>query len=299
MSVVSGSLSGIFAPVTTPFRDGDLDLDGWRSNLAMYAASRLAGIVVLGSNGEAPLLDDGEADRLVESARESIAAPQWLIAGTGRESTRATVAASRRAAALGVDAVMVRTPSFYKGRMTADAFIAHYEAVADACPVPVILYNVTVFTGVNLTPAAAIRLSAHPNIAGIKDSGGDVAVIADLAAGCPRGFGVLAGSAAALYASLVSGATGAVIGPAAVVPDLCVRVFEAVSTGRHDDARAAQSRLMPIARLVGARYSVPGLKAAVEAAGLVGGVPRPPLLPVPPEGLAEIREAVEALMQPA
>jgi 4-hydroxy-2-oxoglutarate aldolase len=299
MAATGTSLSGIFAPVTTPFRDGEVDLDGWRSNLAMYGASRLSGIVVLGSNGEAPLLDDEEADRLIAAARDSIGTGQWLVAGTGRESARATIQASRRAATLGVDAVMVRTPSFYKGRMTADALAAYYAQIADDSPVPVILYNVTIFTGVNLLPPTAIQLSAHPNIIGLKDSGGDVAVIAELAAGCPRGFGILAGSTAALYASLACGATGAVIGPAAVVPDLCVRVYEAVSAGRHEEARAAQSRLLPIARLVGPKYSVPGLKAAVESAGLVGGPPRSPLVPVPEDGLHEIREAVAALMQPA
>lgn len=293
------ALAGIFAPLTTPWRDGELDLAGWRANLAHYAATPLAGIVVLGSNGEAPLVDDEEADRLVATAREHWPAGRWLIAGTGRESTRATVAACRRAGALGADAVMVRTPSFYKGRMTAEAFDAFYRTVADQSPVPVILYNVTVFTGVNLLPATANALAAHPNIIGIKDSGGDVAVIADLAGGSPAGYGVLAGSAAALYASLVVGATGAVIGPACVVPDLCASILTAVREGRHEAARAAQARLVPIARLVGPRFSVPGLKAAVEAAGLAAGPPRPPLLPVPPQGVSEIREAVSALLQPA
>lgn len=299
MSADRRPLAGIFAPVTTPFRDGELDLAGWRTNLAHYASSPLAGIVVLGSNGEAPLLDDDEADRLIETARERWPRDRWLIAGTARESTRATIAASRRAGAAGVDAVMVRTPSFYKGRMTADAFTAFYRAVADASPVPVILYNVTVFTGVNLLPATAAALATHPNIIGIKDSGGDVSVIADLAAAAPAGYGVLAGSAAALYASLAVGATGAVVGPAAAVPELCVRLATAVREGRHGEARAAQARLTPMARLVGPRYSVSGLKAAVEAAGLAAGPPRPPLLPVPPEGVAEIRDMVAALLQPA
>lgn len=299
MSTDRRPLAGIFAPVTTPFRDGELDLAGWRSNLVHYAGSALAGIVVLGSNGEAPLVDDDEADRLIEAARERWPGDRWLIAGTGRESTRATVAACRRAGAAGVDAVMVRTPSFYKGRMTGEAFTAFYRAVADGSPVPVILYNVTVFTGVNLLPATAVALSAHPNIIGIKDSGGDVSVIAELAAGSPPGYGVLAGSAAALYASLAVGASGAVIGPAAVLPDLCVRLAVAVRDGRHDEARAAQARLTPIARLVGPRFSVPGLKAAVEAAGLAAGAPRFPLLPVPPDGLSEIRDLVAALLQPA
>lgn len=292
-------LRGIFAPVTTPFRGGEIDPDAFAGNLRHYAASRLAGIVVLGSNGEAPLLDDDEADRLIETARGVWPAGKWLIAGTGRESQRATIAATSRAAARGVDAVMVRTPSFYKGRVNADGLIAFYTAVADQSRVPVILYNVTMFTGVNLAPETAARLSAHPNIIGVKDSGGDVTVIADLVAGCRPGFGVLAGSTSALYASLIVGATGATIGPAAVAPDACAALQAAVEAGRHDEARVLQARLMPIAKSVGALYSVPGLKVAVDACGLAGGPPRPPLRPVPPDGVALIHEQVAQLLQPA
>jgi len=194
---------------------------------------------------------------------------------------------------------MVRTPSFYKRSMTGEAFGDFYRAVADASPVPVILYNVTIFTGVNLATEVAASLSSHPNIIGIKDSGGDVTVIADLVAGCRPGFGVLAGSTSALYASLVVGASGATIGPADVAPDICAGLQAAVDAGRHDQARVLQARLMPIAKLVGPVYSIPGLKVAVDASGLVGGPPRPPLLPVPPEGAARIREQVAALLQPA
>jgi dihydrodipicolinate synthase/N-acetylneuraminate lyase len=293
------ALAGVFAPVTTPFRGDPIDLGGFRSNLRHYATTRLAGIVVLGSNGEAPLLDDDEADQVIEAARGVWPEGKWLIAGTGRESLKATIAATRRAAERGVDAVMVRTPSFYKSRMTGDALAAFYHAVADVSPVPVILYNVTVFTGINMAPEVVARLSAHPNIIGVKDSGGDVAVIAALASGSRPGFGVLAGSTAALYASLAVGATGAVIGPASVAPDVCDGVRAAFLAGRHDEARLLQARLVPIARSVGPIYSVPGLKVALDAAGLVGGAPRPPLLPVPPEGVALIRDQVAALLQPA
>ena len=292
-------LAGIFAPITTPFRGDGLDLDGFRGNLRQYAATSLAGVVVLGSNGEAPLVDDDEADQLIETARAAWPAEKWLIAGTGRESLKATMAATARAAARGVDAVMVRTPSFYKSRMTGDALAGFYRAVADASPVPIILYNVTVFTGINMAPEVAAQLSTHPNILGVKDSGGDVAAIAALASDSRPGFGVLAGSTAALYASLAVGATGAVVGPAAVAPDICSGVLEAVGRGRHEDARTLQARLLPIARSVGPVYSVPGLKVAVDAAGLTGGPPRSPLLPVPPDGVALIREQVAALLQPA
>ncbi len=289
-------LTGILAPVTTPFGDdGAPDLDAYARNLRHYATTALAGVVVLGSNGEAALLSDAESDALIATARDAFPASKWLIAGTGRESTAATVAATTRAAAAGVDAVMVRTPSFYKGRMTPEALAAFYRAVADASPVPVILYNVTVFTGVNLPPETAVALAAHPNVIGIKDSGGDVAVIAALASGSPGGFGVLCGSTAALYPSLCAGATGAVIGPAACAPEACVAVYDAFVRGDHAEARRRQAALVPIARLVGPVWSVAGLKAAVDAAGLTGGPPRPPLLPVTEEGRRAISEEVAKL----
>ena len=181
-------LRGIFAPLTTPFRGDAVDLDAFAANLRHYATTPLSGAVVLGSNGEAPLLDDDESDHLIEMARVVWPERKWLIAGTGRESTKATIAATRRAAERGVDAVMVRTPSFYKRSMTGEAFTTFYRAVADASPVPVILYNVTIFTGVNLATEVAATLSSHENIIGIKDSGGDVTVIADLVARLPPGF---------------------------------------------------------------------------------------------------------------
>ncbi len=292
------SLRGIFAPVTTPFRGDAVDLDAFGSNLRHYAKTALAGVVVLGSNGEAPLLDDEESDRLIERARSVWPTEKWLIAGTGRESTAAAIAAGARAAERGADAVMVRTPSFFKGRMNSEALVEFYTRVADAAPVPVILYNVTIFTGINMAPDAAATLSAHPNIIGIKDSGGDVTVIADLAAGCRPGFGVLAGSTSALLGSLMVGATGATIGPADVAPDACTSLFECVMAGRYDEAQALQRRLMPIAKAVGPIHSIPGLKVAVDAAGLAGGPPRPPLRPVAPAAAATIREQVAALLQP-
>ena len=298
-------LRGIFAPVTTPLRGDSLDLDAFARNLRHYATTPLSGVVVLGSNGEAALLADDEADALIARAREAFPTSKWLIAGTGRESTGAAVAATKRAAERGADAVMVRTPSFYKNRMSPDALAAYYRAVADASPVPVILYNVTIFTGVNLLPETAAALSAHPNIVGIKDSGGDVAVISDLVAGCRPGFAVLAGSTTSLYPSLCVGAWGAVVGPAACAPEVCAGVQAAFGRGDHDEARRLQAALVPISKSVGARWSVAGLKAAVDAAGLSGGPPRPPLLPVPAEGMRTIEQQVKELarlagtMQPA
>jgi 4-hydroxy-2-oxoglutarate aldolase len=281
---------GVFPPITTPFsRDGALDAGALRSNAARWMRSRLAGLVVLGSNGEAPLLDDEESVKAIEAARAEVPRARLLIAGTGRESTRAAIAATRRAATAGADAVLVRTPSYFKSRMTTDALVAHFIAVADASPVPVILYNFPAVTGIDLAPAAVERLSAHPNVAGVKESAGDVGRIAEDVARTPEGFAVLAGAAPVFHASLLAGACAGVLAVACVAPDLCVTLYDLVVAGRHDEAAALQRRLTPLARLVSSGHGVPGLKAALDLVGFAGGSPRGPLLPVPADAVDHIR----------
>jgi 4-hydroxy-2-oxoglutarate aldolase len=292
---MSHKFAGIYTPIVTPFTaDGDVDERGIRSNVDHYLTTKLTGLVVLGSNGEAAQLEDEEADRVIGVVRERVPKGRPLLVGTGRESTRATIAAGKRAAAIGADAVMARTPSFYKPQMTSENFVRHYTEVADASPVPVLLYNVTMYTGVNLLPDAVEKLSEHPNIVGLKDSGNDMLQIGDYLARAKPGFTVLAGAAPTLFTSAVLGVHGAVLALAGLVPDLCIELFEHVRAGRVDDARALQRRLMPLARAIGPVHGVPGLKAALEIVGLTGGVPRAPLRPV----AAAARESLRSLLEP-
>ena len=283
-------LAGVLIPVPTPFDDRDrVDTGRLRRALEKWNTRPLAGIVVLGSNGEAVMLDDFESDQVIVAAREAVPRDRTFIVGTGRESTQA---ASRRAAEHGADAVLVRTPGFFKTQMTNDAFVRHYTAVADASPVPVLLYNFTALTGVNLLPAAVARLATHPNIIGMKESGGDIAQIADLVSGTPAGFSVLAGSASTFYPALCVGAVGGILALGCAAPDACVRLFELARAGRHDDAVALQRELVPLARLLGPTHGVPGLKAALNLLGYDVGVPRPPLVPVADAVLPALREAL-------
>jgi 4-hydroxy-2-oxoglutarate aldolase len=289
------NLSGVFAPLPTPFDDQDrVDTARFGRAIAKWTATPLTGFVVLGSNGEAVLMDDFEADRVIVAAREAVPRGRTLIVGTGRESTQAAIKASKRAAEHGADAVLVRTPGFFKNQMTADAFVRHYTAVAEASPVPVLLYNFTALTGVNLQPAVASALAAHPNIIGMKESGGDVAVIADLVNGTAKGFNVLAGTTSSFYAALCVGATGGILAVACVLPEACVRLFDLVKAGRHPEARELQRQLMPLAKLLGNLHGVPGLKAALTLAGYDVGVPRPPLAPVAESAHEAIRAALDA-----
>lgn len=288
--------TGIFTPIVTPFQSDDtLDETGLRRNVVKWMETSLDGLVVLGSNGEAPQLDDSEADRIVDIVREHVPAGRPLIAGTGRESTRATIAATMRAAAAGVDAVLVRTPAFFKAQMTTDVFVRHYVDVADVSPVPVLLYNVSMFTGVNLPADAVERLAVHPNIVGIKESGSDIAQIAEFVARTPEDFTVLAGSATTFVHALCAGCDGAILALAALVPDLCRQLLTLVSERQLDEASTLQRELMPIAKSVGGTYGVPGLKAALHLLGFAGGPPRPPLRPAAPSIIDLIRGQLDAL----
>jgi 4-hydroxy-2-oxoglutarate aldolase len=288
--------AGIHTPIPTPFRaDDTVDEPALRRNVARWMATPLAGLVVLGSTGEAALLDDAESDRAIEIVREGVPRDRVLMAGTARESTKATIAATRRAAAAGADAVLVRTPSFFRPQMTADVFVGHYTRVADASPVPVLLYNVTQFTGVTLPPDAMERLAAHPNIAGMKESGSDVGLIAEFVARAPEGFTLLAGSATTLVHALLAGCHGGVLALAALVPEACVEMQGLVRERRVDEAHALQRRLMPLARAVGSQYGVAGLKAAMDVMGYEGGPPRPPLVPVSADDRDLLRRQLEDL----
>ena len=287
------NLAGIFAPIPTPFDDHDrVDTGRLKAALAKWVKRPLTGFVVLGSNGEAALMDDFESDQAIVAAREAIPREMGFIVGTGRESTQAAIKASRRAAEQGADAVLVRTPGFFKSQMTNDVFVRHYTAVADASPVPVLLYNFTAVTGVNLLPAAVARLATHPNIIGMKESGGDVAQVADLVSQTPADFTVLAGAAATLYPMMCVGAAGGILALAGALPAPCMHLFELIVSGRHEDAIALQRQLVPVARLLGAPHGVPGLKAALNLLGYDVGVPRPPLLPLPESIVPALREAL-------
>jgi 4-hydroxy-2-oxoglutarate aldolase len=287
---------GIFTPIATPFRSDDtLDEAGLRSNTARWMQTSLRGLVVLGSNAEAPQLEDDEADRIVDIVRAGVPSDRPLIAGTGRESTKATIAASKRAAAAGVDAVLVRTPSFFKPQMTTEAFVRFYTDVAEASPVPVLLYNVSMYTGVNLLPDAVERLAVHPNIVGIKESGSDIGQIAEFVSRTPDDFTVLAGSAATLVHALCAGCDGAILALASLVPDECNELMTLVGDNRLVEARLLQRRLLPLARSVGGTYGVPGLKAALHLIGYDAGPPRPPLRPVPTSVIDILRDQLDAL----
>lgn len=275
------SLSGVLLPFTTPFdEDESVDLKALRANLARWNATGVSGYVALGSTGERFHLDARERASVVETARECVPRELSFVVGVGEQGTRGTIEDCRAAAAQGADAVLVLTPHFYKGSMTQAALASHFEAVADSSQVPVVLYNIPQNTGVALAPETVARLSEHENIAGIKDSSGDVANFVEMIRLVGEGakeFDLLTGHAGVFYASLASGAVGGILAAGCVLPRLCVEIYDAARSGEHERAREMQRRLAPAARAVTVRFGIGGLKYALDLLGYVGGPVRAPL----------------------
>jgi 4-hydroxy-2-oxoglutarate aldolase len=287
-------LAGIFPPIPTPFgADGEIFFDRLRGNLDRWNQEPMAGVVVGGSNGEFPLLSVDERVAVVGHVRQWIAPGRLLIAGSGMQSTAATVSLSQAMAEAGADGVIVVTPGYYKGRMTPAALMAHFTAVADRSPVPIVIYNVPANTGVDLPAEVAIELSHHPNVAGIKDSSADTVKLARIAAESDSGFQVLAGSAGFLLAALAVGAVGAVAALANIACTELADLLARFSSGDLAGARNVQARLVDANAAVTSRYGVPGLKCAMDLTGRYGGPPRPPLLPLGDAERAHVRGSLE------
>jgi 4-hydroxy-2-oxoglutarate aldolase len=282
-------LEGMFAALTTPFRaDDSLDLAGLKANVARYNRTDLAGFVVTGSTGEAALLSADEAERVWATVLENAGPGKTPLAGTGAETTAETIQRTLRAAALGYSAVLVRTPSYYKPFMHARALIEHYHRVADASPVPILIYSVPVFTGVTVEAQVTARLAEHPNIIGIKDSSGSVERAAETARAVPSSFSLLVGSATTLVASLGVGACGGVLALAAAFPEPCAQVYRLARAGEVNQARALEAKLEPASRGIASGLGPAGLKYAMDRFGYVGGLPRRPLLTPTEQERAEI-----------
>jgi 4-hydroxy-2-oxoglutarate aldolase len=287
-------LRGILPPLVTPFHpDGVLDLASFEANLESYAAEDLAGYVILGSNGEAASLHEDEKLALLRAARRR-SGSRLVIAGTGLESTRATIALTHKAADTGADAALVLTPSAFKSQMTVEALRRHYEAVAEASPIPVLLYSFPAVTGLAFPLALAPAVAGHPRLAGIKESSGDVGLLGRIVASVPASFVVACGSAPAFYPSLCVGAAAGILAVANCAPRPAAALYRAFAGGDHARARRIQEALTPLAVAVTATHGVAGLKAAVDLSGRRGGSVRAPLLPLAPAVHEELRRLLDA-----
>lgn len=288
---------GIFPALTTPFEaDGEVSLSGLKENIGRYNKTGLAGYLVLGSTGESVMLGREEADAVLVAVKETAAPGKLLIAGTGAESTRETIARTKRAAALGYQAALVKTPYYYKPVYCAESYLRHYRAVADASPIPVLLYSVPAFTGVTLETPEILALAEHGNIAGIKDSSGSVQRVGEVVSGAPATFQVLTGGASVVYPALCVGARGAILALASALPEKFVELYDLVTQGRHEQAKNLQLALASTSKCIVTENGIAGVKYAMDLRGYHGGLPRLPLLPLKEEkkqqigGLLALRE---------
>jgi 4-hydroxy-2-oxoglutarate aldolase len=287
------SLGGVFPPIPTPFDDrGDVAYHALAENLERWNRFDLTGYVVLGSNGEAVYLTDDEKVRVLETCRPAIPAGKLLLAGTGAQSTRQTIALTRRAADAGADAALIVTPHYYSGKMTGEALVRHYQAVADAVPIPVLIYNVPKFTGVDMDAAAIARAGEHPNIIGTKDTAGNIAKLADTVRLAGPDFQVLAGSAGFFLAGLAVGAVGGILALANIAPQKAIDLYHLFQAGHIGEAAELQRRMLPVNAAVTATMGIPGLKTALDLLGYYGGPVRPPMLDL----TASQREALRAIL---
>ena len=286
-------LAGVFAPITTPFdaASGDVSQQHLQDNVTRLLADGLDGIVVAGSTGEAPLLDADEQRRAVAWTRAVTPKAKWLVVGTGAESTRQAIALTRGAAAEGADAVLVRPPSYFPA-VAARALANYYRAIADASPVPVLVYNIPKYTHVSLPAELLQELSTHTRVVGVKDSSGDLKNLAAYREAAPQ-WAVFVGSASLLLPALELECDGGIMAVACFAPRLCADLLAAFHAGDRAAATALQDRLVPLDKEIVSKLGPAGVKAAMDAVGLYGGPPRPSLAPV---GAAE-RERVALLVR--
>jgi 4-hydroxy-2-oxoglutarate aldolase len=290
-------LQGIFPPVTTNFDEvtGDIAPIRLRENLRRWVEEPIDGIVLFGSTGEGALLDEDEKVRLTALSREVVPAGFPLIAGASADSTRATARLTRRLAGEGADVMLVHPPAYFGSYLPVAALLDHFRAVADASPVPVLLYHIPKYTRVTLEAGFVGELMRHPNVAGLKDSSGDIKRFADFTTACEKDCRLFVGNGALLYTALELGAAGGILGIADIAPALCSELFREFRDGNTQKAGRIQSRLTPLHKEIVASWGAVGVKAALDLLGWAGGAPRAPL-----RGLGEKdRKQVARVMQEA
>jgi len=290
---VSLTLKGVLGPVVTTFQSpsGEVDTEAFARNVRAHLDAGMHGIVVTGSTGEAALLDERERTMLVDAARKQIPRDRLLIVGTGAESTRTAQRYARLAAEHGADAVLVVAPHYYGAKaMTPAALAAHYTAIADTSPVPVVLYNIPKYMHFALPPALVAELARHQNVIGIKDSSGDRELLAGYLAAQSENFSVLTGNGGTFQRALEMGARGGILAVGLFATSLALEVYSAMSDGTGTSVDQVQERLGTLSNRIVGELGVPGVKAALDRVGLRGGPVRLPLQPLAGEELGRIAE---------
>ena len=274
------NLYGIFPPITTPFVNGVLSIEKLQHNISIWNKTKLSGYVVMGSNGEAVLLTKEEKLKLIEHTKLFSSSEKIIIAGTGSDSIKETIALSNSAADLGADFALVLTPSFYKSEMKHNNYIKYFSEVADKSKIPIIIYNVPKFTGVDIEVETVAELSKHENIVGIKNSTENSRQIIEFVSNTEQDFKVIVGTASMLFSGITSGAVGGILALANIAPNQCIQIHKLIDEKNYDEALKLQQKMIPANKAVTSKYGVAGLKYAMDLLGYFGGEPRIPLLPL-------------------
>jgi len=283
-------LRGIHPPIPTAFHDDGTLAAPVVSFLRRLADAGLDGVVVLGSNGEAPLLSERERLDWLAAVRRRLPSPLRLIAGTGVHGTRPTIELTRAAADAGAEAALVITPGYFRRELTAPGMAAYYHAVADASPIPILMYNVPVHTGFDVPVDWITSMERHPNIAGLKDSSLELGRISAFREALGPDFVLLAGVGERLREALTAGADGSIAALANLAPAECAAILRLMRQGEVDAAGAIQARIAPVGESLTRRFGVPGLKAALRDQGYDHGPPRAPLPPLPAPDQAALHD---------
>lgn len=283
-------IKGVLPPMITPFDENDeVDYNKHVRNIERWNEYDLAGYLVLGSNSETVYLTEVEKLKLVELTVNHRKAGKLVVAGTGMESTRATIDLTNKAAELGADCALIVTPFYYGGKMNDEALINFYTGVADKVKIPVMIYNVTKFTHVNISPNAVGVLCKHPNIIGMKDSSGNISQLIDFkrVIGDEK-FNLMIGTASIWYPALTLGIEGSVMALANCCPGECVKVQKEFEDGNFEKARELYERVFPVNSAVTGKYGIAGLKYSCDLLGFEGGLVRKPLIQLKEQEKSEL-----------
>ncbi len=288
-------LTGIIPPVVTPFdKQGNLDIKALQTFLGQLGPS-VDGFLILGSNGETPYLEEPERNLVVDAARTVIPSHIPMIVGTGGESTQATIRRSQLAEQQGAQAVLVLAPYYNRASMTPQILDKHFRKVADAVNIPVYVYNIPQVTGITHSSQWLANIATHPNIAGMKDSSGDVMALTETLRMVPENFNVLTGNAPTLLAALAVGAEGAILAAANVIPELLKKIMLLLEQGNLEQSRTLQRQINPLAYAVTRDFGIAGLKAAARLRGYSAGYPRAPLEDINSEITSTLEKLLENL----
>lgn len=259
---------------------GDVAPVSFRENLRRWLETPINGYVIFGSTGEGALLDEDEKVRLAEFARDVVPSMRPLVAGAGAESTRAVIRLTQRFADAGSDAVLVHPPSYFGVSLSPADLRDHFLAVADASPIPVLVYHMPKFTHVTLDGGLMGELARHENIAGIKDSSGDLKRFADYTEACGDHCRLFVGNGALVYAALELGGVGGIVALGLLAAQEYGDLLEHYRAGRLSKAGAIQERLAPAHKQIVGAFGARGVKVGLDLKGWHGGPPRPPLSPL-------------------